>query len=248
MRMRRNKTVAQILLIFFTADFVLAAPAVVQRRLDVAETARKRGNKASQQATLESPESAESGSDPYFSAPESLGDSSGFGSSEEEWPPSVSPSASFDEGWECTDHFLVNCWWYDNESVLNHDSAPESPSGSSPQDSASELPSGPSRHNSVPASSLAGSLQHDSASAVPPLPPAESDHDLAPPESQLPDTLFNDALKQTLKLYAGAGAVAGVYVGLTLGVEKLIKDHSHVAYVSALFTHSYRHLTESQTF
>ena len=235
MRMRRNKTVAQILLIFFTADFVLAAPAVVQRRLDVAETARKRGNQASQQATVESPESAESGSEPYFSAPESLGGSSGSGS---EWPPSVSPSASFDEGWECTDHFLVNCWWYDNESVLNHDSAPESPSGSSPQDSASELPSGPSRHNSVPGSSLAGSLQQDSASAVPPLPPAESDHDLAPPESQLPDTLFNDALKQKLKLYAGAGAVAGVSVGLTLGVETLINDHSHVAYVSTLFTHS----------
>jgi hypothetical protein len=61
---------------------------------------------------------------------------------------------------------------------------------------------------------------------------------LAPPESQLPDTLFNDALKQKLKLYAGAGAVAGVSVGLTLGAEKLIKDHSHGGYVSSLFTHT----------
>jgi hypothetical protein len=55
---------------------------------------------------------------------------------------------------------------------------------------------------------------------------------------------FNDALKQKLKVYAGVGAVAGVSAGLALGVDKLIKGHSHGSYVS-LF---YQHLTESQTF
>jgi hypothetical protein len=51
------------------------------------------------------------------------------------------------------------------------------------------------------------------------------------------DKFFNDALKQKVKVYAGAGVVAGVSVGLTIGVHKLIKDHSHRAYVSA-FLHT----------
>jgi hypothetical protein len=60
---------------------------------------------------------------------------------------------------------------------------------------------------------------------------------VSPPPAEA-DTFFNDALKQKLKLYAGAGAVAGVSVGLTLGIQKLIKNHSHKVYVSAFFTSS----------
>jgi hypothetical protein len=42
-------------------------------------------------------------------------------------------------------------------------------------------------------------------------------------------------MKQKLKVLAGFGAVAGVYAGLAYGIDKLIKDHSHGAYVSAFF-------------
>jgi hypothetical protein len=71
-------------------------------------------------------------------------------------------------------------------------------------------------------------------------------HDDPLPED---DVFFNDALKKNIKVYAGMGAVvAGVSVGLTLGVQKLINDHSHREYVSAFFPLSCRPLTESQTF
>jgi hypothetical protein len=61
----------------------------------------------------------------------------------------------------------------------------------------------------------------------PPPPPHEAEADT--------DTFFNDALNHKLKIYAGAGAVAGVSAGLTLGIQKLIKEHSHGACVSAFF-------------
>ena len=48
-------------------------------------------------------------------------------------------------------------------------------------------------------------------------------------------TVFNDALKQKLKVFAGVGAVTSVIVGGAFGVDKLIKDHSHGSYVSAFF-------------
>jgi hypothetical protein len=63
-------------------------------------------------------------------------------------------------------------------------------------------------------------------------PPSESEALPSAPETH---TFFNDALRQKLKVYAGVGTVAGVSVGLALGVEKLIKDHCHGSYVSAFF-------------
>ena len=46
------------------------------------------------------------------------------------------------------------------------------------------------------------------------------------------NNFLSDALKQRLKTLVGYGAVAGVFAGLTLGVQKL---NSHESYVSALF-------------
>jgi hypothetical protein len=63
-------------------------------------------------------------------------------------------------------------------------------------------------------------------------PPLESEALPSAPETH---TFFNDALKQKLKVYAGVGAVAGFFVGSALGVDKLIKHHSHGSYVSAFF-------------
>jgi hypothetical protein len=57
----------------------------------------------------------------------------------------------------------------------------------------------------------------------------------APPPALEAHTFFNDALKQKLRTYVGYGLVAGVSAGLTLGVEKLIKNNSHGVYVSAFF-------------
>ena len=69
-------------------------------------------------------------------------------------------------------------------------------------------------------------------SETPPPQPLESEALPSAPETH---TFFNDALKQKLKVYAGVGAVAGVFMGSALGVDKLIKDHSHGSYVSAFF-------------
>jgi hypothetical protein len=63
-------------------------------------------------------------------------------------------------------------------------------------------------------------------------PPLESEALSSAPETH---TFFNDALKQKLKVYAGVGAVAGFFVGSALGVDKLIRHHSHGSYVSAFF-------------
>ena len=62
--------------------------------------------------------------------------------------------------------------------------------------------------------------------------PSESEALPSAPETH---TFFNDALRQELKVYAGVGAVAGISLGLALGVDKMIKNHSHGSYVSAFF-------------
>ena len=48
-------------------------------------------------------------------------------------------------------------------------------------------------------------------------------------------TFFNDALRQGLKAFSRVGAVAGVSLGLALGVDKLTKNPSYGSYVSAFF-------------
>ena len=62
--------------------------------------------------------------------------------------------------------------------------------------------------------------------------PLESEALPSDPETH---TFLNDALKQKLKIYAGVGAVAGVSLGVALGVDRLIKDHSHGSYVYVFF-------------
>lgn len=276
--MRRDKTAARILLILSVVHVaVAAAPAVVRRRsLGVAEgltpALEKRADSDDEwpldSYTLPHPgsvvsripdpasdssryleEPADSGSDPYFSAPRSLEGSSPSSPSDEEWPPPVSPTQSFHEGSECRGRFMVTCWRLDYEDISNHDSVPGSSSGSWRDP------------NSVPESSTAGLLQQHSASAAPPSPPAGSHEDLAiapsvgsppalaaaespsgllhedsPPASPLPGTLFNGALKKKIMVYSGIGAaIVGVSVGLTIGIHKLMKNtlntRSHKAYV-----------------
>ena len=66
-------------------------------------------------------------------------------------------------------------------------------------------------------------------------PPLESEAALPAPEAH---PFFNDELKQKLKTIGKFGAVAGTSAVLTLGIQKLIKDHSHGShgtYVSAFF-------------
>ena len=108
-KMRRDKTVARILLIFTVANVALAAPAVVrQRHLDVAEgvttTSETRRN----------------------SDDEALGD----------WPP-LSPSVTYHDGspprqllwWYLGG--MPRLWWLDGQDLeSNHDSAPPSTAGS----------------------------------------------------------------------------------------------------------------------
>ena len=79
--------------------------------------------------------------------------------------------------------------------------------------------------------------------------PLESE---APPSAPETHTFLNDAMKQKLKVYAGVGAVAGAFVGLAgvsvglaLGVDKLIEDHSHKSYVPAFFHHSLTNIKPS---
>ena len=86
----------------------------------------------------------------------------------------------------------------------------------------------------------------DAATVNEARPDAATASTAAAPEA---DKFFNAALKHKIKVYAGAGAVVGVSVGLAIGAHKLIKDHSHRAYVSAFLLYlSCRPLTEPQTF
>ena len=68
--------------------------------------------------------------------------------------------------------------------------------------------------------------------------PAGSSHQDSVPGSPFRDTVFNDALKKSLKIYAGLGIVVGVSVGLKIWVQKPIENtrsHHERAYVSPLF-------------
>jgi hypothetical protein len=308
-KMLLDKTVARILLIFSVTDIALAAPAVLrQTHTGIAEAASEKRKGSDDKATDGSaselmPElvsdsdssrylsaSTDSGSDRYFSAPESLDDTSLSESSHDDWPP-VSPAASFREGSGAYYFFSypVDHWRYDDESVLDQDSAPESTDGSSHHDPELALPTGSLHQDSAPESPPSGSLHQDAMldsqpsgslhqDAVSNLPPSGSlNQDAAPnsqpfgllhqgatPDSQLPgslhqdsalgspldETFFNDALKKKLKFFAGLGTTVGVSVGLTIGVQKLIKDiRSHRAYVSLFLPSLFcRHSIESQTF
>ena len=123
--MRRDRIITRILLILSITNVALAAPAVVrQGDLDVADAARKRGNEASQETVSEHMSelsgSADSGSDPYFSAPESPSH-----------PPDVDVESL--DGWLPGSQAGSEHADSDTESLsgwLAQDPAPESPSGS----------------------------------------------------------------------------------------------------------------------
>jgi hypothetical protein len=99
----------------------------------------------------------------------------------------------------------------------------------------------------MPCPTRNGSLHQDSA---PKSLSGSSHNDLAPPESPLHDTFFNDALKKKLKIYASF-ANCCVSVGLTIGVQELIKDtrsHGASTFLPSLSLPLLSTLTESQTF
>ena len=253
--MHWDRTVARILLIFSVTNIALAAPAAVRpTHTGVAEAASEKrfsddeatdGSASEPMPELVSDSdssrylsvSTDSGSNRYFSASESLDDSSPSGSlnddlspsgsSHDDWPP-ASPAASFREGPGVYQIFTFQGanWQYDSQSELDHDSAPESPDGSSH-----------ASHPDPARASPAVSLNQDSADSAPESPPSGLLHQDSVPGSPLHDAFFNDALKKKLMIYAGLGTiVVGVPVGLTIGVHKLIKDtHSHGVYVSPFF-------------
>jgi hypothetical protein len=98
---------------------------------------------------------------------------------------------------------------------------------------ADSQPSGSLHQDAMSDSQPSGSLHQD---AMPNSQPSTPLHQDPVPGSPLHDTFLNDALKKKLKIYAGLGTLVGVSVGLTIGVQKLIKDiRSHRVYVSPLF-------------
>ena len=257
-RMRWDRTVALILLVFSVTSIALAAPAVVRRTsIGVSKAASEKREGSDDEITdglASEPmpefvsESTDSSSVRRFLGLESLDDSSPSGSSHDDWPP-ASPAASFHEGTGAYQFltYPVDFWRYDDESISDQDSAPESPDGSSHHDPALASLAGSSHQDSAPESPPSGSFRQDAIpdpqlssplhqDIMPDLQPSGSLHQDSVPGSPLHDTFFNDALKKNLKFYAGLGAIVGVPVGLTIGVQKLIKNiRSHRAYVSPLF-------------
>jgi hypothetical protein len=122
--MHRDKIVARIILIFSLANIALAAPAVRERHLDVADAAPEKRAGSDNEAT--------DGSSHQDSALDLPSDSSHQDSS------STSPAASYHEGSHVYDPAYFRqmrplSWWmsYDDQhSTSDHDSAPVSPSGS----------------------------------------------------------------------------------------------------------------------
>ena len=249
--MHWDRTVARILLIVSFTNIALAAPAVVRpTHIGVAEAAPEKRH-LDDEATDGSDGSAsermpellsDSDSSHYFSASESLDDSS----------PSLSLYDDASSSGPSHHYWLPLGSEYDSSpsGSLHNDRPPASPAASSQEGQNSQHEeldhdSGPesldsSSHASYPDPALAspaGSLHQNSADSAPELPPSSPLHQDSVPGSPLHDTVFNDALKKKLMIYGALGAttIVGLSVGLAIGVHKLIKDtHSH-GYVPPFF-------------
>ena len=205
--MRRDETIARILLIFSVANIALAAPAVVrQRQIGVAEAASgKRGNSevettvGSYGSMPELMSASDSETDAYFSAPGSpLG--------------SLHQGALFHDGSESS-RYLPE-WPFDAHSTTPYGSALPSP----------ELPLGPSHQ---------GASLHDGSESSQYLPEWPFDADSTTTED--PKSTSNNALKKKLKIYGALVTAAGISTGVIYEVHKKIKGtRSFEAYVSAL--------------
>ena len=230
--MRQETAVVQILLIVSVANFALAAPAVVQQRHLNRD----------------------------FLAPESLDDSppkSPPGLSHHDWVPkprmdssssSSSPVASYhynpDTYYTFAQAYRPVRWW-EQDLISNHDSVPQSLSGSSPHSgSVGSMP------ESVDSPVAAAPSTHDGSSQVAAVPSAHGDpapapepgdppshHDPAPESSAMTpeaNQLLNYGLRQKIKVLGAVTALSGV-VGAVYGINKNQDKVSYRAYVSPLF-------------
>ena len=228
--MRRDKTIARILLIFSVANIARTAPTIVrQRHMDVAEAASGKRATSGDEATGSEPVPAsDEPHDPYLSAP-------GL-------PPyQGSPPAPFhEESW----------WWPVGGKVppAHHYSAFESPPESTLY-SASWPSDSPTYHDTAAITSLVSlpaspqpeaapepdeTLHHDPATELLASSPSASSPlhpDLAPSES----TFSNDALNTKLKTIAAWGTVVAISVGVVYAMHKEIEDNrSPETYVCSL--------------
>jgi hypothetical protein len=215
--MRRETAVAQILLILSVANFALAAPAVVQQR-------HLNRDILAPESPDDSPPKSPPGLSHHDWVPEPRMDSSSSSSS---------PAVSYEYGpWALVHNYLahpVPSW--DQDSVLNPDSAPASLSGS-----VKSLPeSVPSAHGDPAPEPEDPPLHHDSAPESP-----ASDSAMTPEAGRF----FNDGLKQKIKVL---GVVFGA-VGAVYGINQIKDKVSSRAYVSPLPSLSCQRQTESQTF
>jgi hypothetical protein len=226
--MHRDKTAARILLILSIVHVALATPAIVrQRSLDVDEdvtpSSEKRGNSVDDTSPLYPVPQMDN------ELPTTLGT-----------PPPLDPSP--ESGTPQSHNYLQ----LTPENLPVHG---DPPSGSGKYDRVWRWLNNAPPGEGAPWShvdSEAPSWSYMESEAPPPPPPeapsppspeapSPPSPEAPPPPSPEADKFSSDALKKGLKVIAGFGAVAGVSAGLAYGVHKLIKDHSHGAYVSAFF-------------
>ena len=261
--MHRDKTVARILLILSVVHVVVAAPSIVrQRSLDVDEdvtpTLEKRGNPVD-----DSPQDLSSvpqmDNEPPTSGIPPTQDHSPLKSGTPQLyndqpqasgpPPSqdaTSPASGDSQSHSgppagSNDPQLHNTDWRSTGEMVQGESSAQLESGvpgASVHDDMS-IGSGNSNHAWDPwttdfpvGEGTPSWTPMDQKSSVWSETPPESEAPPPPPEAK---EVFSDAMKKRLKVVAGFGVLAGFTGGLIYSVHKLIKDHSHGAYVSAFF-------------